>query len=528
MLGKQLHCFHGWQRRGWSLVFLLFFSLAIKCGLLLSDGVINLSGVRYVEAAQQFAVGNFHEGLMIEKLPFYPLLIVAFHLFVRDWELSAQLISLFAMVGALVPLYWLTKDLFDEKVAFWTGMAFVLSPIFNGYAVDVIRDPIFLFFVAWAVCFFWWALSSYKNHFFVLASVVSVFAVLCRIEGVVLPVVFLFILLALAIKNRTERRQSLKGMAWMVGVPLTAGLVTGGALMLVPGLGLGSFSRLGEPLARLQDVFNCKFLDMYHHIYAQFKAYKNPRYVWTYGSFAETARHYLPLIYLISVAEIVAKNLFALYVIPLLAGFRKRPNLHRGHWLILVLVGTYFLVGYYFLFTHDFLAKRYVLIPALLLFPWVGWGLQRIWAGIRGCRCPRIAMILFLLVFCAVPALKSLDVFWGAGKGSVLRDTGQWLSSQPQFRNSVVACSDPRVRFYTSEKLKFITQMETADVARDFGKMERVAIENEADLLVVKTSKKKRKHIPQFKNFSLLKDSSGNINDVLIYQRTDGPRDSTS
>jgi 4-amino-4-deoxy-L-arabinose transferase-like glycosyltransferase len=511
--------FQEWRSGKGCLFFLLFLSLAIKCTLLFSDEVINVSGVRYVEAAQQFAEGNFREGLNIEKMPFYPMLICAFRFLVRDWELSAQLISLFAMVGALVPIYWLTKDLFDEKVAFWTGLVFVLSPVLNGYAVDVIRDPIFLFFVAWAVYFFWRALRVHKSHFFALSSVSSVLAMLCRIEGVLLFGVFGAILLALAIKNEPERFQLLKGMALMVGLPLAAGLVAGGVGMLVAGKELVSFSRLGEPLARLRAVLNGDFLDMYHHIYEQFKAYENPRYVWSYGSFADTARHYLPLIYLISVAETVAKNLFPLFVLPLLAGFRKRPTLHRGHWLILLLAGTYFLVGYYFLFTHDFIAKRYVLIPALLLFPWVGRGLARMWSGISGSPWPRISVIFFLLIFLGIPFFKSLDVFWGGGKGGNLREAGQWLSRQPEFQNAVIACSDPRVRFYSSENLIFPKVMENAHVARDFGKMESVAIENAADLLVIEVSKNNRKRIPEFHDFELLKKFAGNINDVLVYGR---------
>ncbi len=56
-------------------------------------------------------------------------------------------------------------------------------------------------------------------------------------------------------------------------------------------------------------------------------------------------------------------------------------------------------------------------------------------------------------------------------------------------------------------------------MARDFDKMERVAMENEADLLVIEISNKKQEYRPDFKDFFLLKLLSGNINDVLIYVR---------
>jgi hypothetical protein len=316
-------------------------------------------------------------------------------------------------------------------------------------------------------------------------------------------------------------------MAALMGPPLVLGLVSGGALMLVAGIEPSSFSRLGEPMARLQTVLNGDFLDMYHHLYAHLKAYRNPWYVWKTGSFAEKARHYLPLIYLISLTEALAKNLFLLYTIPLWVGF-KRSALTRGHGLLLGLSGTYFLVVYYFLFTHDFISKRYLLVPALLLYPWTGRGLKMIWAGIAKCRWPRIAMVLFLLFFCGVPAYKSLRDVVGPDKGGVLRDTGQWLSMQSQLQNAVVACSDPRVRFYSSGNFQFIRQMEDGYVAQDLLKMESVAIENGADLLVVEISRKRAKHIPAFDDFALLKKFQDNFNNVLIYQRKNAPGDSAS
>lgn len=134
-----------WRSWEWGLVFLLLFSLFLKSVLLLSDEIINVDAVRYIGAAKQFADGNFLDGLRMEKMPFYSLLIAASHLLIKDWVLAGQLISFFAMLFALVPLYLVTKDLFNQKAAFWAGLAFSLSPILNKHAVEVIRDPIFLF-----------------------------------------------------------------------------------------------------------------------------------------------------------------------------------------------------------------------------------------------------------------------------------------------------------------------------------------------------------------------------------------------
>lgn len=258
---------------------------------------------------------------------------------------------------------------------------------------------------------------------------------------------------------------------------------------------------------------------MYHHINVHFKAYQNPFYFYSYGSFADTARHYLPFIYLISVVEVVGKNLYPIFVLPLLVGFRGRTTLHRGHWLILLVAGSYFFLGYYFLFTHDFIAKRYLLVPALFLYPWVGRGFGKIWPRIVEGRKPRIAMILFVVVFVILPSSKSLEVFAGAGKGDVYRQAGQWLSTQPQFQNAVIACFDPRIRFYSKKDLRFIKMETGRSVSHDFEKMESVAKKNKAEFVVAQIPSKKQKRKLDFKEFSLVKKFSGNINDVFIYRK---------
>ena len=289
--------------------------------------------------------------------------------------------------------------------------------------------------------------------------------------------------------------------------------------MLTTGMELTSFSRLGEFSDRLHSVMSGDFLAMYRSLYGQLKSFKNTASVGSTGSLVNTARHYIPLIYLLSLAEALARNLFLLYVVPLWAGFGKRHTFNRGHWLVLLLAGVYFLVAYYFLFVHDFISKRYLLVPAMLLFPWVGLGFERIRSGIAVCRWPRMAMVLFLVIFCGIPTYKSLGDVVKPGKGNVIKVAGQWLARQPSLQKAVVACSDPRIRFYTSPEVSFVKQMENMVVAKDFSKMEMIAFDNKADLLIIETSKSKRRQIPEFKHFSVLKEFIGIKNNVLIHRR---------
>ena len=508
-----------WLNAERALIYLLMLSLSVKVLLLFSNEIINVDGVRYIEAARHFAEGNFREGLIYERMPFYSLLMVVCHFFVPDWELAGQLISLLSFVFFLVPFYLLTRDIFDRKAAFWAGLALGLSPMLNHFSLQIIRDPIFLFFLGWSLYFFWRAVKKPDSLFFILASVSAVFSLFCRIEGIFLFAVYLLMLLVLAIRNSPDRRSFIKGMAHFVLVPLGLGLMLTVALMLGSDVDVASFSRLGEPAERLQSVFSGDFLAKYRSLYAQIKSFKNAAGSWETGSFAETSRHYLWLIYLLSVADRIAKNLFLFFLLPLLVGFNKRPCLHRGHWLILLTAGTYFLVAYYFLLTHDFIAKRYVLVPTVLLLPWVGVGLEKMWGRLSECRWRKTAIISFLLIFCAAPAYESVDDFTGPGKENVIIEAGRWLVKQPDLQKALIACSDPRMRLYSSLEMNFLRKTEKYHVAKDFRKMEKVAFDHAADLLVIETSKRKRRQMAEFKHFTLLKEFVGTDSDVLIYSR---------
>ncbi len=49
--------------------------------------------------------------------------------------------------------------------------------------------------------------------------------------------------------------------------------------------------------------------------------------------------------------------------------------------------------------------------------------------------------------------------------------------------------------------------------------MEQVAFDKKAELLIIETSKNKRRKMPEFKHYSLRKEIVGFKRDVLIYDR---------
>ena len=182
--------------------------------------MINRDGVLYITTAQLFSQGHFQEALARFSLPFYSFLIAVVHGLVPDWILAARLISMTALILAVIPLYRLTTALFNPRAAFWACLAFAVAPLPNGWAADVIRGPLFVFIFAWAVYFCLRAIQTQKWWFFLYAALFSGVSILLRIEGVIIiPVYFVVIVLSMA-WDGAARVELCKGLVVWLALPL--------------------------------------------------------------------------------------------------------------------------------------------------------------------------------------------------------------------------------------------------------------------------------------------------------------------
>ncbi len=125
-----------------SIFFILLFSFVLKGALVFSTQVPNPDGVLYINAAREFTLGHFQQGIKIYPMPFYPFLIMLFHYAIPDWIRAAQTISWLSMVFATIPLYLIAKKLFGYKPALWGIISYSLAPHFNTIASKIIRDPL--------------------------------------------------------------------------------------------------------------------------------------------------------------------------------------------------------------------------------------------------------------------------------------------------------------------------------------------------------------------------------------------------
>jgi 4-amino-4-deoxy-L-arabinose transferase-like glycosyltransferase len=357
-------------------------SLAIKLFLFSFDQVINPDGVLYIAAAQQISDGNMAGALKLYPMPSYPMLLALVHLIIPDWIAAARIIGIAALTLAVIPLYGLTAILFNRQAAFWATLCFALTPEANDQALSVIRDPVFLLAALTAVFFLLQGIRQQRLKMVVLAMFFVGLSFLFRVEGVVFaatPVLF-FTWQSFRAKDGRLKQFIRKSLVLWVGIPLV--LMATAALILGPKL-LGQ-NRVGELMAEVGHIAQLRAFDNYQEIYRFFQTIESePPFSGFSKSLPAIVRHWMPLIYLIGLLEYFIKQIFPLFLLPLLfAGHRYISAADRKiaieKQFILLTCLFYMLFILYSFITRDFIQGRFLFTPAVLLYPWVGHGITLI------------------------------------------------------------------------------------------------------------------------------------------------------
>jgi hypothetical protein len=494
-----------WSTTQRDLLFLLLFSAILKTAMALLMPVINHDGPLYIAAAQKIASGSLKEGIGSFHMPYYPLLIVFAHYIVPNWVVAAHLVSLLASVFTIIPLYLLTRNSFGRESAVGACIAFTFIPLSNHLSVEVIKDPSFLFFFAWAVYFAQRAIHSKKAIYFFLASLFSLFSILFRLEGIIIFVAYVSFLLFLVLRKAEDRIPLLKGMLVYLGFPV----LIAGISFLIVGAGSSSALRLGAVFQMLKDLINLKFLTNYMSIYKQLEVFETtlPQKGGV-KNFAEIAREYLFFIYLLGSLESFVMALFPLYLVPL--GWGLFHSRMRKCSFVLFLAVCYFSMLYYVHLTTDSIRERFFLSLVFLLCPWIGVGFERLFSLMK--RSPRRILVttVCLLFLGFLPIYKSVEIVWK--QDDVFIRAGKWIGKIPELKSAALVTNDVRIPFYAGRG-----GGSYADVGYDDATMEKIALARKADLLVIKRSSRKKKLQPQPRVFREVKEFVGKKNMVDIY-----------
>lgn len=393
-----------------------------------------------------------------------------------------------------------------RKSALWAITAFSLAPYFNTYASQVIRGPLGLFLLSMGVLFALKSLQEKQISNFCLASICSLLAFLCRAEFFLFPLFLVFVYLGIILFNHRQSLFISKGTGAFLLIPLAVGII----FWLVSNGDFSQALRLPELQHYFHLAIKADFLGSYRQISQQLRSLGTslPHPFYT-GNFAETARHYIWFIYLIALAETISKLIFPLNIIPLFRGFSAIQS-RRNHFLVMGIFILFTAACYFFLIVNNFIQKRYLMIPAFFLFPWIGHGLHTLFTQVKNCHYKKLAMGFFILFFLLAPMVKTLS--YAKEKNISLKNAGLWLEHQLGTKKDIVLISnDRRIPFFARlDKSSILIPFENLQLAEDY------AQRNKGQIISLVISQKRKNLIPIFKNYKIIRKFHDQKNIVII------------
>ncbi len=498
----------------------LLVSLIFKFILLtvLYNNPINNDGILYIQAAKQYALGNFANGISLYPMPVYPLLLTCVHVVIPDWIGAGYFISILSMILATIPLYYLVKIMFSRKVAFWACLIFALLPRMNEWSMYISRDSLFLLLFLSCIYFALRSIREANPFSFGMTFVLAWAATLVRIEGVIF-LGFYFVLLFYLIVADKDRRPLyfLRYLVWIT-VPLSFGFI---AFQFAGVQGI-LINRFGQVYDEIITISKGSFLTKPYEIYHFFSEIADsPPFSRTTYSFASLCRHFLPIIYFFGILQILVKILFPSSLISLYIGFKdsEKPAKNSGKfifWIWVLFIG----LGYYYLIKTDLLITRWGIVPATLLLPWVGLGMNRLWLKVKTSSHKRIVLFLIIIIILA-PTIKTFSLI--SSKDITTAKTIKWLIKNDKINKVQIVSNNNKDSFYIDLEAQEI--MDTDWKAYYYNKdvtpisIEQFAIEKNAEIIILKIKSRHIDKIDNFQFYQWIKSFTGKKYITFIYEK---------
>jgi 4-amino-4-deoxy-L-arabinose transferase-like glycosyltransferase len=192
---------------------LFLFAFLLRVPLLIYPEVIHNDGTEYVRHARQILSGDWSIG---KTHPFYPCLIALFHFFTPNDEIAGILVSVIFGALIILPVFYLGKAIFTEKVGMISALFATVHPFLYIPSGSVLTESLFHFLLATSVLFGWNAFDKGRWKDILLFSLFTSLSYLTRPEGI--GFLLIFGVWVLLINPANERRRWTK----RIGITLLA------------------------------------------------------------------------------------------------------------------------------------------------------------------------------------------------------------------------------------------------------------------------------------------------------------------
>ena len=165
----------------WKVLLLLAITFGLRLFLVLQPEVIHNDGTEYIRRARQILSGDWTGG---KAPPLYPLLIALFHFFTQNDELAGIWVSVIFGSLIVLPVFYLCKEIFDEKVGIIAAFFAAVHPFLYNSSGSVLTESTYHFLLVTSVLFGWKAFSTNKFYNILLFSLFATLAYLTRPEAI--------------------------------------------------------------------------------------------------------------------------------------------------------------------------------------------------------------------------------------------------------------------------------------------------------------------------------------------------------
>jgi 4-amino-4-deoxy-L-arabinose transferase-like glycosyltransferase len=178
----------GERKTHWK-VLLLIMALAfiLRIFIVLYPEVIHSDGVEYIRYAKEVLSGNWLGG---KANPGYPVLIAFVYTLIKDYELAGIWVSICFGVLLVIPVFYLGRDIFNEKVGIISGLVVTVHPFLYTSSGSVLTESTYHFFMVTSILFGWYAFRKGRVYQVLLFSVFATLAFLTRPEAIGLIFIF--------------------------------------------------------------------------------------------------------------------------------------------------------------------------------------------------------------------------------------------------------------------------------------------------------------------------------------------------
>ncbi len=166
---------------------LLLFAFLLRFPLLLYPEVIRNDGAEYIHHAKLILTGDWAGG---KAPPLYPALIALTHLLIPDMERAGILISIIFGTLLVLPVFYLGKEIFDERVGVLSAVIVAVHPYLNSFSGSVLTESTYYFLAAMIVLTGWYASQRGRSKEAILFGLLASLAYLTRPEGIGFLIVF--------------------------------------------------------------------------------------------------------------------------------------------------------------------------------------------------------------------------------------------------------------------------------------------------------------------------------------------------